>query len=124
MDAPWFNLNADVLRLVHKRLPCLVDRRRMARIEQAKWDCIRVMVEIINVLITSSIHLWRVNGHVRGHVMPAGESERLGFLSVLPLLYAHNPSSNCHQQTSMQAAARQQAQEEMLSKEQRSKLQA
>uniref|UniRef100_A0A0E0IEG4 Uncharacterized protein n=1 Tax=Oryza nivara TaxID=4536 RepID=A0A0E0IEG4_ORYNI len=36
------------------------------------------------------------------------ESERLGFLSVLPLLYAHNPSSNCHQQTSMQAAARQQ----------------
>ncbi|XP_066167063.1 uncharacterized protein [Oryza sativa Japonica Group] len=32
MDAPWFNLNADVLRLVHKRLPCLVDRRRMARV--------------------------------------------------------------------------------------------
>jgi hypothetical protein len=31
-DASWCGLTADVLRLVHKRLPCLVDRRRMARV--------------------------------------------------------------------------------------------
>uniref|UniRef100_A0A0E0DT56 KIB1-4 beta-propeller domain-containing protein n=1 Tax=Oryza meridionalis TaxID=40149 RepID=A0A0E0DT56_9ORYZ len=31
MDASWCDLNADVLRLVHKRLPCLVDRRNMRR---------------------------------------------------------------------------------------------
>uniref|UniRef100_A0A0E0G9C8 KIB1-4 beta-propeller domain-containing protein n=1 Tax=Oryza nivara TaxID=4536 RepID=A0A0E0G9C8_ORYNI len=31
MDALWCDLNADVLRLVHKRLPCLVDRRNMRR---------------------------------------------------------------------------------------------
>uniref|UniRef100_A0A0E0L3Y3 KIB1-4 beta-propeller domain-containing protein n=1 Tax=Oryza punctata TaxID=4537 RepID=A0A0E0L3Y3_ORYPU len=31
-DAPRCDLTADVLRLVHERLPCLVDRRRMARV--------------------------------------------------------------------------------------------
>uniref|UniRef100_A0A0E0DT65 Uncharacterized protein n=1 Tax=Oryza meridionalis TaxID=40149 RepID=A0A0E0DT65_9ORYZ len=31
-DAPWRDLIANVLGLVHKRLPCLVDRRRMARV--------------------------------------------------------------------------------------------
>uniref|UniRef100_A0A0E0L3Y2 F-box domain-containing protein n=1 Tax=Oryza punctata TaxID=4537 RepID=A0A0E0L3Y2_ORYPU len=32
MDAPWRELDADVLRLIHSRLPCHVDRRRMARV--------------------------------------------------------------------------------------------
>ncbi|EAY98466.1 hypothetical protein OsI_20380 [Oryza sativa Indica Group] len=32
MDALWRDLVGDVPRLVHKRLPCLVDRRRMARV--------------------------------------------------------------------------------------------
>uniref|UniRef100_A0A0E0L3Y5 F-box domain-containing protein n=1 Tax=Oryza punctata TaxID=4537 RepID=A0A0E0L3Y5_ORYPU len=32
MDAPWPELDADVLGLIHSRLPCLVDRRRMARV--------------------------------------------------------------------------------------------
>uniref|UniRef100_A0A0E0L3Y1 KIB1-4 beta-propeller domain-containing protein n=1 Tax=Oryza punctata TaxID=4537 RepID=A0A0E0L3Y1_ORYPU len=32
MDATWCNLTTDILRLIHKRLPCLVDRRNMARV--------------------------------------------------------------------------------------------
>nr|XP_025881551.1 uncharacterized protein LOC107280979 [Oryza sativa Japonica Group] len=31
-DAPWRELDADVLRLIHSHLPCHVDRRRMGRV--------------------------------------------------------------------------------------------